>query len=246
MIFGFKQPLLSILICSIESRSEQLQKLLDRLKKLVLEQQAPDDVEIIVMMDDEQLSVGTKRNHLLDEAQGQYMAFIDDDDDVSDDYFVKILGSIKNNPDVDVVSFRSLRTHNGKSAQQIDYSLGTDSSRHKDGPDAYYRHLSHLVALKSSIGKTARFPVKSYGEDEQWIISLIPSIKTEVHLNDTLYYYYFDDKTSATYKKRGKIHERKVDKIVYEKINLFTNKTETKTKRGYGTIFFAGKTYRIT
>ena len=88
----------SILICSLESRSLKLNRLLS-----ILKEQADDRVEILVSVDSGEKSVGAKRNELVKASCGKYLAFIDDDDIVSDDYVDLILKAIQDGPDVVVL-----------------------------------------------------------------------------------------------------------------------------------------------
>ena len=67
--------LLSILICSIVEREQLLKCLYNKLSK----QNVYEDVEILVYTDNKQISVGTKRNCLINNAKGKYVCFIDDD-----------------------------------------------------------------------------------------------------------------------------------------------------------------------
>ena len=71
---------LSILILSIPSRIKQLETLLEK-----LENQFDDDrVEILVMLDNKSFHIYEKRNELLDMARGEYLCFLDDDDNVAE------------------------------------------------------------------------------------------------------------------------------------------------------------------
>ena len=85
---------LSILICTIIERKNLLNRLLN-----ILNKQKTDDVEVLVESDNKQISIGEKRNKLLNKAVGDYVAFIDDDDLVSDDYVKKVLQAIESKPD---------------------------------------------------------------------------------------------------------------------------------------------------
>ena len=88
---------LSVLICSITSRKILLQNLVEELKRQSIDD--TNDVEILVEMNNKEITTGAKRNLLLKKARGDYICFIDDDDRVSKDYIVKILEAIKSNPD---------------------------------------------------------------------------------------------------------------------------------------------------
>lgn len=76
---------LSILILSIPSR---LSNFLPTLLQNLLKQAEPfkNQVEILTLIDNKVRSIGKKRQNLIDIAEGEYIAFIDDDDRVSDNY----------------------------------------------------------------------------------------------------------------------------------------------------------------
>ena len=83
----------SILITAIPERYHSVQPLLHNL----LEKQAVarmPDVELLYLMDNRRRPVGAKRNDMLAMAKGEYVSFIDDDDEVSVDYVQKIYRAI--------------------------------------------------------------------------------------------------------------------------------------------------------
>jgi hypothetical protein len=83
----------SILISGIPERFHLVHKLLFSL----LEQQAVarmPDVELLYLLDNRRRTVGAKRNSLLGMARGEYASFIDDDDEVANDYVQKIYREI--------------------------------------------------------------------------------------------------------------------------------------------------------
>jgi len=78
---------LSILIPSIPSREDRLNRIYAKL----LDQVGERDVEILVFIDNKKRSIGLKRDALVQMSIGDYVAFVDDDDDVSDDYIDEML-----------------------------------------------------------------------------------------------------------------------------------------------------------
>ena len=87
---------LSILICSVENneRQESLNKLVHELNHQVCSNYAENIVEILVEKDNGTMSVGKKRNVLIDKANGEYICFIDDDDYVAENYLNLILQNL--------------------------------------------------------------------------------------------------------------------------------------------------------
>ena len=57
-------------------------------------------VEIRILSDNKEMSVGEKRNKLINMAKGEYFSFIDDDDLVSEEYVDQVLRKLRKNPDV--------------------------------------------------------------------------------------------------------------------------------------------------
>ena len=84
---------LSILICSVQDRDreENLKNIEHELKDQICKNYAENIVEILIEKDNREMSVGRKRNVLIDKAKGEYVCFIDDDDFISKDYLNIIL-----------------------------------------------------------------------------------------------------------------------------------------------------------
>ena len=68
---------LSILIPTVPRRKEHLERLL-----ATLEPQITDEVELLVLMDNKKSLIGSKRQKMIDISQGEYIVFIDDDDEI--------------------------------------------------------------------------------------------------------------------------------------------------------------------
>jgi cellulose synthase/poly-beta-1,6-N-acetylglucosamine synthase-like glycosyltransferase len=184
----FKKPLLSLMICSIDSRKELLKRLLE-----CLEKQMEFGVEILVEQDNGKLKIGKKRNLLLQRAKGEYCCFIDDDDLVCHNYIKSILKAIESNPDC--CSLTGEMTTNGKNPVTFIHSLKYDSwfdEVNEEGKRIYYRCPNHLNVIKTAICKKVGFNNHmNVGEDKDFSVRVHPLLKTEVEIQDTLYFYLF-------------------------------------------------------
>jgi glycosyltransferase involved in cell wall biosynthesis len=193
---------LSILITSIDKRCIMLMSLVHRL----MEQAEGLPVEIITSVDDCKIPVGGKRQQLLNNAVGEYVCFIDDDDVVSDKYVRTMLMAMDMSPDI--VCFKALKTDNGVNPHVLTYSLDTHPNAHKVINGEYCRHPSHLCPVKRDLAQQCKFPIKSYGEDEEWIRQVLKQVKTQVFIDEVMYFYRFDTSLSETWRLRRDRNKR--------------------------------------
>lgn len=170
---------LSILVCSIQRREKQLTRLMN-----VLNPQMKSNVEVLVETDDGQMSIGAKRNKLLSLAQGDYVAFVDDDDLVSLDYVDKVLNAASTSPDC--CSLTGEITHHGKKHLFV-HSIEHDHWYEKGG--VYFRSPNHLNAIKRELALRVSFPEIDSGEDRIFSTSIFSLLKTEIKIEGILYHY---------------------------------------------------------
>jgi len=170
---------LSILICSLEERTILLNELVDSLEK-----QKTDEVEIIVEIDNREITTGAKRNILLERAAGDYIAFIDDDDQVAEDYVTKILTAVKSDPDC--CGMEGILFHKKKRNRFI-HSIKYDRWFKMGG--TYLRCPNHLNPVKREIALQVRFPDITIREDKDYSMRLRSLLLTEEYIKGTMYYY---------------------------------------------------------
>ena len=99
-----KDILLSVGILTINGRENYFNRLMHHVK--LAANKWAEQLEIIVAKDNREASVGTKRNQVLDQANGKFVCFIDDDDMISAEYFDDVMNSIiKYGDKIDVIGF---------------------------------------------------------------------------------------------------------------------------------------------
>jgi glycosyltransferase involved in cell wall biosynthesis len=174
---------LSVLICSLENRQHLLQRLMD-----VLNPQLNDNVEVLKKIDNGEIPIGRKRNELLEQAQSEYVAFVDDDDIVSNDYISKILHAIEKKPDC--CGLQGIITFQGKSPRMFIHSLKYKSWFEQN--NVYYRCPNHLNAIKRSLAIQVKFPETNHGEDRDFSTRILPLLKTEEYINGVIYHYLYE------------------------------------------------------
>lgn len=186
--------ILSILIGTVTERIEMFQELKSHIEDQIGNN---SEVELICWSDNKEISIGKKRQLLLEAARGEYIVFIDDDDWVSDDYVQKILNALELKPDC--VGIDILCTTDGKDVQTARASMQYDWKDNVDG-FRYVRHTYHKTPVKRSIALKAGFQDLRYGEDFLYSMRLKRHLKTEVLIPGNIYFYRYT--TNQTHEQR--------------------------------------------
>lgn len=176
---------LSILICSIPSRSFKLQLLVEHLNKQI----GFEAVEVLVEVDNKVMTIGAKRQLLLERATGDYVVSIDDDDWVPDYYIQQLLHAIKAKPDC--IGFRISCDMQGVRKTANSSNKYSDWKDNTDGFN-YVRTIYHKnpvkreIALHIGYNKNMRF-----GEDYDYSKRLKASglLINETYLSLIMYNY---------------------------------------------------------
>lgn len=179
--------ILSLLIPTIVERREMFENIYSILKTQILKNQNKNKIEILV--DNSNNTIGAKRNNLLEKSKGEYIAFIDDDDEVSSDYIDTLMNAIKSKPDC--VSLRGVITWNGSNPELFEHSVKYSAYATTTNEIKYERYPNHLNCIKSSIAKQFKFKEINFGEDTDWATQIFQSglLKKEVYIDKVLYHY---------------------------------------------------------
>jgi glycosyltransferase involved in cell wall biosynthesis len=188
-------PKLSILLPTVENRCDLFALLHAELKR---QTEGHPEVELVVACDAKQISIGKKRQNLLETATGDYVCYIDDDDWISKDYVTSILEALQSNPDC--VGFEIHCTKNGGSVESAVASM--KYPRWGDNQDGYryVRSIYHKTPVRRAIALQAGFPNLRYAEDKSYSTGVQARCKTEVFIKRVLYYYrYRNEPFSSKY-----------------------------------------------
>jgi len=184
-------PILSILTPTIPERSRSLCFLTS-----FIEEQAskhPRAIEHLALCDNRQRSIGAKRQALVDIARGKYIAFVDDDDDVSGDYVARLLAAAETN--ADVITFKQRAIYNGLESE-VHFGI-----RNQDGPfnpgGITLRAPWHICAWKREVVANCLFGESNYGEDLVWCQQARKRVRTAHHIDAVLHTYRHDAATTA-------------------------------------------------
>lgn len=184
--FAFEAPpmWLSICIATIPSRRVQLEHLVDHLFAQM--RAYPREVEIVIDSR-ENVSIGDKRQALLERAVGHFVAFVDDDDWVSHDYVSRIIETMRSNPTADCLALHGVMTTAGTTPQRFYHSL---TNKWVDG-EVLLRAPNHLNPIRRQIALQVGFRPISYAEDHDYSQRVTPLLKREASTGDAPLYHYW-------------------------------------------------------
>lgn len=155
----------TILIATIQGREASLAKLLASIEEKK-NRICPDlRIRVSLAYDNREMSIGTKRQALLEGCDSKYASFVDDDDDVTDAYFEDGAACVRGGHHV-----ARLR---GQMAQftfthSVENTL--DGCMARDG--VFVRPPNHLNVMLTDIAKFVKFGDATRGEDLDWTIRM--------------------------------------------------------------------------
>lgn len=197
-----RRYLLSILIPSIPERGRQLAYLLEELYRQYDEFIAHHalsigDAEILV--DDSKkflsggLSIGKKRESLIERAEGKYLCFLDDDESIAPNYFETLMRLCFERKDV--CTFRNISRLDNY-WMIVDMSLAHRINEEATPDKMITRRPWHICPVKSEYAKQYSFEDSNYGEDWNWMEKVLTHCQTEAKTNAVLHGYHHSSKTS--------------------------------------------------
>ena len=173
------QPILSILTPSVPSRN--VSSLQERIEKQI----GNLPVEHLVFCDNKKRSIGEKRQALVNIANGKYIAFVDDDDDILEGYVSEILKAAQS--DADVITFKQQAFYNEHESEIV---FGINNQDEPFNPSGItYRAPWHICAWKREKIMDCQFGFTNYGEDKIWALQARKKIKTGLHIDKVLQIY---------------------------------------------------------
>lgn len=193
---------LSILIPTIVQRKDQCYELVTYLENQIRQYDPASEIaEVLIFSDNaSDWTIGNKRNILIEEALGEYVCFVDDDDWVPDYYISKILDTIvdskKNNEALDCIGIRGrLFCHStaGTLLYEKDFLHSIKYDKYMEDINIYYRPPNHLCPIRKDIASKYRFPSINFGEDTDWAMKMQKdsALKKEKFIDDVMYHYNF-------------------------------------------------------
>lgn len=181
--------LLSVLIPTLERRRALFNRVQGQLAGEAASGCLEQAVEILHLRDNGEHSTGWKRNRLIEQARGQFISFVDDDDRVSDDYLSRICEAIRTHPGIDCVGIRGVIRFRGSHPREFVHSIRYPDYMTRGG--VYLRPPYHLNPIRRSIATRYRFADVCYSEDIDWARTMASDgvLQKECFIDSVLYYY---------------------------------------------------------
>ena len=173
--------MLEILIPTLPDRRAYLDRLLAQIQPQLLP-------GITAITDDGPGTIGAKRQRMMESASADYIVFIDDDDRIAPDYVQRIHDALQHEPDVVGITIHV--SMDGRDYNPI--PIFRHSLRYADNIkwQMQDRTPHHLCPLRRQIAMRSRFPDKSWGEDYDFALGVLPYLHQEVWSgNDPIYFY---------------------------------------------------------
>lgn len=171
----------------MHKRRGMLQRLMQQLQP-----QLNGQVEVITDIDNGEATTGNKRNRLIKSATGEYIVFVDDDDEIASDYVASILQAAESKPDC--IVFSGWMTTNGIDRRDFHLSIHYPyEAITRNGKVEYLRYPNHITPIRRDIALHVQFENRTIGEDYAWATEIHKRglLKTEVKIHKFLYHYKF-------------------------------------------------------
>lgn len=175
---------LSVLMASHVSRVDGLRNVAAMLAPV------PETAEVVVLWNRGR-PIGELYRDLVADARGEYMCFVDDDDRVAPHYLPTLLAAVQSNPDY--VGFRV--EVNDLSPNPINQRWRRYEAEHSlrnrgwsQQGNKFLRDVSHLNPIRTELARRVSFP-DGRSLDHDWAKAVRPSVKSEVFIDDVLYFY---------------------------------------------------------
>ena len=182
--------ILSVMICSLTRRAAKLKQLVEAFNRQLYLYKLTEDVQILTCVDqgvkEGGISIGTKRNRLMESSKGDYVCFVDDDDTVSTNYTIRLVEACRQGPDCVGICGKILWL-----GTMMPFEHSIVHKKFINKPGIFLRPPNHINPVKREIAVKFPFPKKSFGEDVNYSLAMVKAeaLKTEVVVPEPIYFY---------------------------------------------------------
>ena len=181
-------PLLTIMVPTTKDRYAQFRMLGRNIFNQIFDNSLWDKVEFIWEEDNKEISVGAKRQILLERARGEFVVGIDSDDWVADTYVKEIVEAIEKNRTTDHVGFLERCIIDDAESVSIFSIRHKYWDENKDGYD-HIRCANPKSVIRRTKALEVGFPDLRFGEDRIFSENVTPLLTSEVFIEKQLYTY---------------------------------------------------------
>lgn len=195
----YGRPLLSVCILTVGWRLAKFLPLLEHLVDQALKQQQWG-VEIVALYNHGEYRVAQMRQQLLMSALGTYVAFVDDDDWVSDNYCERICQMLYGE-EFDTLGFQVQLEYRS----QLTVCSVTEARKARVGVDGgpvdgvWYEPWGIMTPTRTSLARQCRFDsyAARVGEDGWFKRQIVPLVSYDAYVPEVLYHYRWDENDSS-------------------------------------------------
>lgn len=159
---------ISFLVPTIPGREQSLLRLATSIHEKMSRIAPHLKYRIDISFDNREASIGMKRQYLIQNSEGKYSAFIDDDDEITDQYVEDLAETIRGN--YPVMRLRG-RIDPYTFTHSLENSLNSPMAR----DDVFLRPPNHLNPMMTDVAKMIHFNDAVRGEDLDWTIRMSKS-----------------------------------------------------------------------
>lgn len=179
--------ILSICIPTTIDRAHFFTRIKSELNRQIKAEGLMEEIEILSVADNKEMTIGEKRNLLYAKCKGEYAWQIDDDDWIHPEGIRLIIGAAKEKKDC--ITFSEVVMWDGNKLESSNFSLKyNDWNNKQDGFD-YVRTPFFKTPIKTEICKKVKIKDMRFGEDHAFAKDIKPLLKSETHINDFIYWY---------------------------------------------------------
>jgi glycosyltransferase involved in cell wall biosynthesis len=187
------------LIATLGQRNDRFLELLAGLLPQV--ERAAGAVTVTALWNNGERPLAEVRQALVDHADGEYISFVDDDDQLPPYYVSAVLPLLDG---VDYVGWRMQCIQDGVYLKPTFHSLRY--STWSDDDAGYYRDVSHLNPVRAELARRADYRRGEPPEDVSWADQMRGSLKTEHYIEHVMYVYRATGRDSTW--QRGSVQVR--------------------------------------
>lgn len=181
------QILLSVLIPTVKERAENFHKLKQYIFHQLVDHELTDNVEILYIQDNKEMTIGDKRNKLYRMAKGEYSIQVDDDDWLHPLAMPYIVDELKDNPDC--VGYKELCIYDGKRVESSNFSIKYPGWLDNYDGFNHVRTPFFKTPIKTRLCLQCQIPSIRFGEDHEFAKMIYPLLQKENYIDEFIYHY---------------------------------------------------------